>query len=199
MDNNEIVRSVFYYSWPGSSEVLNVFFHQYVGTGDDDDDVLSAVATYAGNDWGDLWKTLAPANGSLTHIELDVLETDGTVDRNLGTATINEVGTVASDASAAAVSALLIGNTADATIRGRKFVPGPVESQVVGGIINSATMVILTNLLAQYLDDIIVTGTNVLVPGVLSRKLTDFVPFAGSGQTSDIPAYQRRRKPNVGS
>jgi hypothetical protein len=38
-----------------------------------------------------------------------------------------------------------------------------------------------------------------LLPGVVSRVTQLFYEFTGSGYTTDIPAYQRRRKVNVGS
>jgi len=54
-------------------------------------------------------------------------------------------------------------------------------------------------LLLEYLGDVPTAGTGVLIAGLASKTLNQFVPFLSAGLIEDTPAYQRRRKPNVGS
>jgi hypothetical protein len=90
-------------------------------------------------------------------------------------------------------------DTAFPRTKGRKYVPGIPEGQVVDGLIIAGQLVNLALLLAEYVGVIPAGVTAVLTPGVISRVTETFRPFLAAGSITDIPAYQRRRKPNVGA
>lgn len=199
MNDDENLRVVCRYSAPNSSEMLCVHMYRYTGAGDTDADVLTACDTFFTSEWGPDWQQMASDDFSFDEIELDVLKDNGEVKRNIGSAAIGLSGTAASDMSPSGVCALLTADTALPKQRGRKYVPGLFEAGIVDGLITVAQVANLVLLVVEYLDTItgILAGT--LTPGVLSKPLGDFKTFVSSGAVTDVPAYQRRRKPNVGS
>lgn len=199
MISGEILRVVARYSAPNSSEMLNVHWYQYTGAAASDLDVLSACDTFFTDEWGPDWVAFAGNDYSFDEIELDVISTLGFVVRNLGSSPIGLTGSVGSDMTPSGVAALLVADTDTPKQRGRKYVPGLNEGDVVDGLITAARLVTLALLTMEYLDVISGILAGQLEPGVLSRPLTSFKPFIASGAITDVPAYQRRRKPNVGS
>lgn len=199
MNDLEILRVVCRYSAPNSSEMLCVHWYQYTGAGDTDADVLTVVDNFFTGDWGVDWANFASQDFDFDEIELDVINTDGTVKRNIGSAPIGVAGSVAADMEPSGVCALLTADTQFPLQRGRKYVPGVDEVGVVDGLLNAARIATLALLTIEYLDQISGILAGQLDPGLLSRTLMTFVPFISSGAVTDVPAYQRRRKPNVGS
>lgn len=199
MNDDENLRVVCRYSAPNSSEMLCVHMYQYTGAGDTDADVLTACDTFFTSEWGPDWQTFASTDMSFDEIELDVLKDNGEVKRNIGSAAIGLSGQQASDMSPSGVAALITADTSLPKQRGRKYVPGLAEGDIVDGLITVARLATLALLTVEYLDSITGILAGELTPGVLSRTLADFKPFISSGAITDVPAYQRRRKPNVGS
>lgn len=199
MVSGETLRVVLRYSAPNSSEILNVFHYAYSGAGDTDADVLTACDTFFTDDWGDAWANVTSDDLSISEIELDVINDDGTVLRNIGSAAIGVTGVNAVDMSATGVAALLTADTIFPKQRGRKFVPGLSEGSLEDSLIAAGTIALLALLTLEYLADITGILNGQLTPGILSRTLQNFVAFESSGAVTDVPAYQRRRKPNVGS
>lgn len=199
MNDDENLRVVCRYSAPNSSEMLCVHMYQYTGAGDTDADVLTAVTSFFTDEWGPDWQDMASDDLSFDEIELDVLKDNGEVKRNIGSAAIGLAGTNLSDMSPSGVAALLTADTDLPKQRGRKYVPGLYEAGIVDGLITAAEIAKLVLLVLEYLDDITGILAGVLKPGVLSRTLGDFKNFVSSGAVTDVPSYQRRRKPNVGS
>lgn len=199
MNDDENLRVVCRYSAPNSSEILNVHMYQYTGAGDTDADVLTACQTFFEDEWGPDWVSLASQELTFEEIELDVLKDNGEVKRNIGSAIIGLAGGDANDMMPSGVAALLSADTDLPKQRGRKYIAGLGDNGIVDGLIVAGKIATLVLLALEYLDDItgILAGT--LSPGVLSRTLTTFKPFIASGAVTDVPAYQRRRKPNVGS
>lgn len=194
----EIFRAALHYLIPGASDVLNVFTWEYNGSGDDDADVLSQLDVWFTNIWGPIWDNIASTDNDMSFIEVDVINPDGTVDRNIGQSATPVAGLQASDTEPAPVSGLIIADTAVAKTRGKKYVPGAGDAKIVDGVFDATTTNDLLALLAAWLLPITVTGINTLEPGVLSRPAQAFRAFTGSGIVSSVPAYQRRRKLNVG-
>lgn len=199
MNDDENLRVVCRYSAPNTSEILNVHMYQYTGAGDTDADVLSAVETFFEDEWGPDWQALASTDVTFDEIELDVLKDNGEVKRNIGSAAIGLAGLDASDMMPSGVAALLTADTDLPKQRGRKYVAGLFDDGIVDGLITAVQIGKLVLLVLEYLDTITGILAGELNPGVLSRTLGDFKPFVSSGAVTDVPSYQRRRKPNVGS
>jgi hypothetical protein len=195
----EIIRVALHYSAPNTSDALNVFWYQLSDNDESDEDILDDLDTYFTSGWGTVWDDLASADWTMDFIEVDVINTDGTVSRNIGQALTPVTGTRAEDMEPSAVCGLLVADTSDPTKRGRKYVPGAGEDNIADGLWQSTAVTTLLALLAAYILDIPVGVSGVLTAGILSRVSSAFEGFVGSGQTTDVPAYQRRRKPNVGS
>lgn len=198
-DQGEIIRLALNYLHPNTSQAMNVFWFRVDDASIADAVLLGELADWADTVWGTLWDDRADSNATLTHIDADVINTDGTVARNLGSEAINRPGTVAGDLLPAAVAGLLFADTAIPKAVGKKYIPMLVENVSAEGQWDAATVTYLLGLLALWLSGIDPDGGSFLTPGVLSRVLEAFVPFVAAGHTTDVPAYQRRRKPNVGS
>lgn len=199
MNDGEKLRVVAKYGAPNSSQILNVFMYEYAGAGDTDADVLTACDTFFTSEWGSDWANLASDDFTFDEIELDVLNTSGTVKRNIGSTPIGLTGNLAPDMSPIGACYLLSADTIEPKQRGRKYVPGLDQDGVIDGLLTAARLVTAALLAVEYLDTITGILAGELTPGVLSRTLIAFEPFIASGSITDVPAYQRRRKPNVGS
>lgn len=195
----EVIQGVVEYSGPNASQVMNVFYWQ-LGTADESDaDVLTAVGNWANGSWGAAWDDLAATDWTLTNVEAKVMNLDGTVKRDLGNVIVNRAGTDAGDTSAVGVCGYLQANTVLPKTRGRKFVPGLPDTSIVDSLLTAAALADLVLLLDEYLDVFAVGGGGFITPGVIRRVAEAWEAFNDSGGVVDVPAYQRRRKPNVGS
>lgn len=194
----EIVRVALHYTQDNAGDMMNVFHFRVSGDNTNDADFLDLLEDWCTDIWADQWKTLAAGACTLSHFEADIINTDGTVNRNIGGAILNIVGDIGGDVLPAAVSAYILGYTPLPKARGSKYVPGISESQSVGGEWNAGTLASLAVLLSRYVTIYIGTGGVGLVPGVLSLTLGSFIPFLVSGAIDTQAAYQRRRKEGVG-
>lgn len=100
--------------------------------------------------------------------------------------------------TAAAVAAYMLLNTAFPKVQGVKYLPGLAEGIIQDGALNATGLAALAFCLIQYAKTLESSGASELVPGVLSKSKSGFVPFVDTGLIETIPAYQRRRKPSVG-
>jgi len=198
---DDVLRVVLEYAIPASSQVLNVFYFIVVGNPPSDEAVLTDLLEWAQTVWGDAWADIASSQADITGMTVDVLDpVTGDVLENVGTPTIAVTGTVADQVNAAAVAGYIKGDTQFPKTRGSKYVPGIGEALTETGLFNSTAVTGLLALLDIYLT--VYAGVESGVdfrPGVISRALAAWVAFQGGGSTTDVPAYQRRRKPNVGS
>lgn len=199
MIDNEILRVALHYSLKGASDVMNVFHFQYQGAGDTDASVLADVETWLVDEWGADWANLTSDDANMLYADLDIISTLGTVVRNLGIATTPLIGGVAADEASVATSYFLLADTGFPTSRGKKYVPGVHDLAVVNGVITITHLALMVLLLSTWLTAVTTPLSGTLVPGLLSLTRAEFLPFTGSGLATDVPAYQRRRKPNVGS
>lgn len=89
--------------------------------------------------------------------------------------------------------------TEDPDVQGKKYIPGLTEASIVDGLITSG---LLTNLLAfaadWYLPFVGATTGATFTPGIWSVVGAVFQAAVDHFSTTSIPAYQRRRKRNVG-
>ena len=196
--DGEIIRGTISYVQQFASAIQNVFHWEVSGGNPTDEDVVTAIELWVLQDWHDRWQQLTSNQSTMRDIRLLVVNELGQVVRDLGTVDIGLSGTQMDTVTSAAVSAYMIGNTLNPTIRGSKYVPGIAEGSINNGALTNDALADLGVLLVQYLFDIDLSPAGFLIAGVLSSKLTAFLPFAGIGAIEQIPAYQRRRKPSVG-
>lgn len=195
----DIFKTTLFYSIANSSVAQNVFYYVLEGASTADSLVKTSLETFFGTTWAELWDDIASTDSTLDYGQVDVVNSDGTLNRALGTFDIDVTGILTSETMPAAVSAFLMANTALPKIRGKKYLPGIGEGVVDSGALTAVAVTQLSLMLLQYLATRSYVAGSTLVPGVLSRSLEYFVAFNASGLVNDIPAYQRRRKPGVGS
>lgn len=196
--SGEIVRVALHYTQPNAGDCMNVFHFRLSGTVGDDESLLDNIGTGWAVSWANIWKTIGASAAVLSHVDVDVVNTDGTVDRNIGSEILNVAGTVGGEVTSAAVSGYLLAYTPIPKARGSKYVPGMCEVGVSSGAFTTGAQAVLLQLLALYLNVYVGSGGLRLNPGVLSLLLVEFVDFLASGAIETLPAYQRRRKAGVG-
>lgn len=197
----DIVRLTVFYSAANMSQAQSVFFFEYDGATIANTAVADALGDWVETDWHGQWSDLASNEVTIDAWQAQVVSNLGEILINLGSdAGLALAGDVISDNDAAAVSAFMQANTIKPKQKGRKYVPGIADTRIENGLINTVTLAQLALLLDVYVSAIdVLAGTGTLQPGVLSKVLLAFEPFLLSGYVTDVPAYQRRRKPNVGS
>lgn len=95
-------------------------------------------------------------------------------------------------------NAMLLGlKTAISKKRGRRFIPGLSEQKVDSGTLQAAVLGHILDMANEYLTDVTTTENYRYAPRLMSTT-GELVSFTGSS-ASGYPAYQRRRKPGVGS
>jgi hypothetical protein len=195
----DIIRLVVEYGIPAASAVLNVFYFE-AGGAMSDEDAGDDAADWVTNQWGDAWKNLGGILSEILTWSADTVDTEGHVLHNIGSGLVGLAGLVGSEEEPPAVAAYIKADTEFPKTRGSKYVPGLTEASVDNGYIDGTMLAVMATLLNLYMTAF--SGTASLktwVPGVPSRTLAQFVPFQGTGTITDVPAYQRRRKVNVGS
>lgn len=195
----EIVRLVVSYDGVAASVAQNVFIYLITEAIIDDEDLLDDMGTWVDTIWGTLWDNMAENSWNIFLSEVDILNNDGTVDRNIGENNHAIVGLDAAGAAPAGVAGYFQAATTRAKSLGKKYIPGFGEGAIHEGVFAAATLANLVLQFQAYTADLQITGDTIYTPGVLSRVTSTFLPFTGSGYATDIPAYQRRRKPGVGS
>lgn len=195
----EIIRGVLSYTHPAGSICQNVFTWELQDEDASDPEILAALEDWVDVEWDPIWSQTADSDVLLYLLEVDVLNADGTVLRNIGEEVLADVGLIAGEVMPAAVSGFFQGGTERAKSYIRKYTPGISETLSDEGILTAPTLGNLLVLLIVTVTDIDVGIAGLLVPGVLSRVTETFLEATGGGYATDVPAYQRRRKPGVGS
>jgi len=195
----EVIRLTMFYTAPAASVAENVFHFVVDVAAIDDEDILPILTSFTEDQWIPGWEELGSSDAELDIINADVMNLDGTVARNLGQFGINASGAEMTGVLPAANSGYLNAATALPKARGSKYVPFVGEGTVDNGSFNPSALVELALLLAVYVTTLSSGGSGVLIPGILSKTLQVFEEFNQTGLIRDEPAYQRRRKLNVGS
>ena len=195
----DIFRGVLSFSHPEGSVMQLVFTWELQDSDESDAACLSAIDDWVDNDFVPAWETRAIDEVILYLMEVDVLNGDGTVDRNIGDELHADPGVLADEAMPSGVAGFIQFGTERAKSVGRKYVPGISEAGSLDGRFTAAVLGQLVAILMATLLDIPVPVAGVLVPGVLSRVTELFLEADGSGYATEVPAYQRRRKLHVGS
>lgn len=197
----EILRLAVEYVAAHTGIMLTVHTYQLTTGPVTDTEVLESIGGWVENVWHGSWSDLASNEVTIDGWQAEILNTDGTVNRFIGLDTgLVLAGDVIGDPDPAAVSAFMQASTAVPKTRGRKYIPGVADPRIENGVLNATTLSQLAALALVYVAERSVSaGAGILTAGVLSRTLQQFVPFQGSVVVTNVPAYQRRRKPNVGS
>lgn len=196
---NDLYKVTLSYTTPNASVAQNVFYYQLVNADCTDLELRNAVEDWVNDFWGPGWALLAGENAELVSMDIDQMFSDGTVNQNVTSVAIGISGDLVTGQAIAAVSGYLLAQTLQPKQRGSKYVPFIAEAAINDGILTTGATADLGALLILYLADLVVAGAATLTPGIISRTLVEFVPFLAQGTVNDVPCYQRRRKPNVGS
>lgn len=200
ISEGDILRVVVSYSMTNASVPQNVYWME-VGSGEAGNEAFTDdFETWFLANYVPLWTDFASEDCSIAFVEIDKMNVNGTVAENIGSFLVDEPGLVAQDPSGAANSGFVKADTDIPKTAGKKYYPGLAEGDVSNNLITGDALADLALLLALLIADVELGGLDIiLVQGVLSRVFAEFVPFNGSGYITDVPAYQRRRKPNTGS
>lgn len=194
----EILRLDVNYSIPGSSLAQNVFYWR-VDEATSDAEANLDMLQWVEEEWGAVWATMSDDACSISDIKTSIVNLDGTVDRVLGSLSINLAGSAGiQDTEAAAVAAGIFAPTARPKSRGRKFVPGVTKNLTSGGIFTSTLTAVLTSLVLKYVVLWAGDEGGEYTPGIISTVTETFLEFLLGGGFDDIPDYQRRRRPDRG-
>lgn len=196
---DEIIRAVLSYTHPAGSVAQNVFTWELQDEDTADGEILDGIDAWVDAEWADTWINIADSNVMLYLCEVDVLNANGTVKRNIGEEIYAHTGVNVGDVTGAAVSGFFQMDTARPKSFGRKYTPGVPEAAIDEGTIGAAFLAQLVALFLVTTTGIDIGIAGLLAPGILSRVTEGFLEFTGAGYSTDVPAYQRRRKPGVGS
>lgn len=194
----DIIQLTLTYTQPSASIAQNVFHWVAGATSAPDSEVMDELEDWVNNDWGAQWAPVAGVPAVLDAGRVSIMNTNGTVDRVLGVLDFSIVGSGGSAIDVAAVSGFIRLFTNEPKQRGRKYVPFVSDANLISGLLSSGTMAQMALLLAEWIAVLTTTGGLTLTPGLLSRTLLAFEPFISTAATTNVPAYQRRRKPGVG-
>lgn len=195
----ELVRVVLLYTMPGASVAENVFIYLLADAAVQDDDLLDDLKTYFLANWLDDWSSLAPSTADCDLLTVDILNANGTVNRNIGETVLGTSGDSAQTGASAAVSGYLQYSTTRVKSLLKKFVPFISEEFIADSLFSAPGLATLILMVLDLNDEITITGGGNLQPGIRSTVDDTFYPVVGAGYTTDVPAYQRRRKPYVGT
>lgn len=201
MDNNEVVRMTMSYTIAAGSVAQNVFYWRLAttGLGVPDVQIMSTLTDWTENEWFTAWSDIGSDTAEIRDIDLAIVNSNGEIKRVIGSTSIGLAGLVGGDPTPAAVSGYIRATTDLTRAAGSKYIPGMAEGQVAAGLFDIEAVADLLFLLAEWLTPILVQAGAELISGVLSKQIDNFVDFNGTGTVSNVPAYQRRRKPQVGS
>lgn len=197
---NSILRVAAEFDVPNSSIPANVWYWR-ITNDEDETAILDDLGTwFSGTLWPLIQDDIAGAV-SLVLIDVDVITVLGIVLQNVGTRLLGLSGSAAADVLPAANSAYLQAYTARPKSFGRKYLPGFAETTVSDGVFIAGVLGDLAAASVAWTASIIGANPETKYdPGVPSKAALTYLPFFGFGTyVTDVPSYQRRRKPGVGT
>lgn len=198
--SGEILRIVASLLWTDGNVNQNVFNAVVTGGGSpwDDFDIVDDAEAWCDNMYANLVNSMSDEidGNSITVYKYDPLDDDWD---EVGSNTWSYDPTITQDQLPRGVAGLVRLWTSDPDVQGKKYVPGLTEGSVTDGLFTAS---VITNLLAfaadWYMPFTGGTSGATWTPGVWSIAGTVFKSAVDHIATSTIPAYQRRRKRNVG-
>ncbi len=196
----DILRIVASFLWDDGNINQNVFNAEVTGGGSpfDDVDIVDDAEAWLDNMYANLTTNITD---HLEGNEVIVYKYDAVHDDwdEVGSQSWTFTPSHVDEYLPKAVALLVRLWTTDPDVQGKKYIPGFVEGSVVDGLWGSG---IITSALAFALDwfNPFTGGTSgaTWTPGIWSVVGTVFRAAVDHYATSTIPAYQRRRKRNVG-
>lgn len=197
---NDILRVVASLLWTDGNVNQNVFNCKVTGGGGpwDDLDVADDMEDWLDNMYANL---TAQCSDELDGNEVLVYKYDAVGDD------WDEVSSQAwvwnptnvTDQMPRGVAALVRLWTEDPDVQGKKYLPGVTEGMATDGLITAATLTTMLAFAADwYLPFVGATTGATFTPGIWSVAGTVFKAAVDHLAANAIPAYQRRRKRNVG-
>lgn len=197
---NAVLRIVASMLWTDGNVVQNIYNATVSGASPpyDEQDIMDDAEA-----WMDaLYATITTLiSNNLDGNEVIVYKRDSVNDDwdEVGTQSWTWNPTAADEYLPRAVCALIKINTTDPDVQGKKYIAGMEENQILDGLWESTAITAFLNFGAEWLGDFTGgTSGSTWTPGVWSVKGNLQVPAGLSTSTTTIPAYQRRRKRNVG-
>jgi len=196
-----IIRIVASMILPDSVIAQNVFYAVLTGGSgpwDEADIVLDAI------DYMDLiytvWATFGSDQANVDQIQ--VYEYDSIDDDwdEVGSGVLNKTGGVAADMLPHGVAAFTQARSSDPDVSAKKYWAAATETAQADGAWTGATVTGLAILADAWVDGDVgsASGANIIA-GVWSPTETNFFYFNQNITVNATPAYQRRRKPGVGT
>lgn len=195
-----VLRIVASMLWSDGNVVQNVY-NAVISSGTppyDEQDVLDDCETRLDDLYANITTLIS---NNLDGNEVKVYEYDASQGDwdEVGTQSWSWLGTAADEYLPRAVAALLKINTIDPDVIGKKYIAGLEENQINDGLWESTAITALLNFAVEWLTGWTGSASGATyTSGVWSVKGTVFEPAGLSASTTTIPAYQRRRKRNVG-
>ncbi len=198
--DGEILRIVASFLWTDGNVNQNVFNAVMGGAGSpwDESDILDDAEDWLDNMYANLTTNMSNVidGNELIIYKYDVVHDDWD---EVGSQAWTYNPSQATGQLPRGVAGLVRLWTEDPDVQGKKYIPGLCEAQLDHGLLISE---LVTNLLAfaadWYLPFVGAASGGTFTPGVWSVVGTVFEAALDHFATSTIPAYQRRRKRNVG-
>lgn len=202
IEQYDIIRAVANYSMPSEVDAVNVWDWMRIDATEpapDSTDIVDALAQALVAIYGEIEPNLSDLVTvvSATNYRMGYTLGRWVATELLGIEAIGVQGDDVNEMLPHGVAGLLTFPTTVSKTRGRKFIAGLSENAVADGVWIASCLTNLLDMADTYMDDVIYDSVYVFRPVLLSTKGTvhNFNAYSASG----TPAYQRRRKPGVGS
>lgn len=197
---NTILRMVAGFLWTDGNINQNVFNVKITGGGGpfDDEDVIDDLVDWADNMYANMTAGMSDEidGNSITVYKYDSVGQDWD---EVGSDSWTFDPTSGGEQLPRGVAGLVRLWTTDPDVQGKKYIPGLTEASLTDGLFSPGLVVDFLALGADwYLPFVGATSGADFTPGVWSVVGELFVQGIDHIATSTIPAYQRRRKRNVG-
>lgn len=203
IDITDIIRVAVTGTAPQASVWQHVWhYYAHSGTTATETDVLTGVSGNYTTAWANMVSYISDQY-SVGQVEGWKYNTVTNKWEGFGTLTFGPLtGGSASDPHPHGVAAVGRWSTDIARRQGRHFLPGIIDSAIDLGLIDSAVVTAFIAYLDDWTDDVVVTGLNLNLctfnTDITSVYYETKSDFSGTLIVSNIPGYQRRRKPLVG-
>lgn len=197
----DIVRTSCNFVLGSGDQYQNVFHHIFDGPGG----VIDSAVVSDIKDWADVMYSEYDATVDNAVIEtlsfvdqVEFIDGEWKVVANIGTFTVAMTPGAAAIVLPNQSSPFVVFKTARPQSVGRKFLFPCIAASQDNGIIDGATVTLITAWAADALADITLLLANVLHPGVVRTGVNDFLPFTVAVVTNLIGSQRRRRQGSGG-
>lgn len=196
----DILRVVASQLWDDGNIVQNVFNCVVTGGGSpfDDSDIVDDCEDWLDNMYANLTTMISDelSGNSVIVYKYDAVDDDWD---EVGSQSWSWAPSNATDYVARGVAGLTRLWTSDPDVQGKKYIAGMVESSLTDGLIIVAALTQMLGFAADWYAPFVgATSGATFTPGIWSVAGTVFKAAVDHIAASGIPAYQRRRKRNVG-